>query len=279
MAEIVEQDHSDHMVVWSAYGVRMGETWFGKAQSDAMPEGVDVAMLYNFKEPLPQATETHTILIDLNQRDEELMGHFKQETRYKIRRANDKDGLEFNAFNPAAIQNDGGLLTEFMAFYNAFARQKGQPALNREHLEMQSASGVLWLSCARRSGQILVWHAHIANRNKVRLRNSASHYRGEDSAMSNMIGRANRWLHWRDMQTFREAGMCTYDFGGWYAGDSDEERLKINRFKEGFGGETVKEYNCVIPISYKGLVFLPAKSAYNWLKNRHIMTWISRLRA
>ena len=40
----------------------------------------------------------------------------------------------------------------------------------------------------------------------------------------------NRWLHWREMLHYRDAGYATYDFGGGSSSSS------IGRFKLSFGG-------------------------------------------
>jgi lipid II:glycine glycyltransferase (peptidoglycan interpeptide bridge formation enzyme) len=71
----------------------------------------------------------------------------------------------------------------------------------------------------------------------------------------------NRCLHWNDMRWFKREGIPTYDLGGWYNGIQDEEKLRINKFKEEFGGTIVKNYNCVQGVTLKGKVAL--------LINRH----------
>ena len=70
------------------------------------------------------------------------------------------------------------------------------------------------------------------------------------------IGRANRFQHWQDIQRFKAEGVSIYDFGGWYEGDRDQERLRINKFKEEFGGEIVKNYICERALTAKAKVFL-----------------------
>lgn len=35
----------------------------------------------------------------------------------------------------------------------------------------------------------------------------------------------------------KQQGRLSYDFGGWYEGSSDQQKLLINRFKEEFGGK------------------------------------------
>ena len=44
------------------------------------------------------------------------------------------------------------------------------------------------------------------------------------------------------MLYYREHGLGIYDLGGWYNGTTDLGRLGINKFKEGFGGNVVCEY-------------------------------------
>ena len=78
----------------------------------------------------------------------------------------------------------------------------------------------------------------------ARLVHSASWFRAADKAQQAVNSRANRYLHWMDMLRLRELGFASYDLGGWYSGQEDVEKLNINRFKEGFGGRVVPQYNC-----------------------------------
>ncbi len=78
------------------------------------------------------------------------------------------------------------------------------------------------------------------------LSHSASLYRGRDKDFRNLVGRANRLHHFKDMLFFKGNACNLYDFGGWYAGTEDQERLMINRFKEEFGGQKVLQYNAVL---------------------------------
>jgi lipid II:glycine glycyltransferase (peptidoglycan interpeptide bridge formation enzyme) len=66
-----------------------------------------------------------------------------------------------------------------------------------------------------------------------------------------LVGRANRYLHWQDLLRLRESGCTALDLGGWHPGD-DTELLKINKFKEEFGGKVVEIYNSMMGISLKG---------------------------
>jgi hypothetical protein len=54
------------------------------------------------------------------------------------------------------------------------------------------------------------------------------------------------------MLRFRDEGLTIYDFGGWYPGKEDIELLRINRFKEGFGGRLACEYNGDLALTWRG---------------------------
>ena len=103
----------------------------------------------------------------------------------------------------------------------------------------------------------MVWHAYLRSNHRATLLYSASLFRKFDSsALRNKMGRANRFQHWQDIQRFKAEGVSVYDFGGWYEGNRDQERLRINRFKEEFGGEIVKNYICERALTVKAKVFL-----------------------
>jgi hypothetical protein len=102
---------------------------------------------------------------------------------------------------------------------------------------------------------VLVWHAYHRGRERVRLLHSVSLYRTtEDSARRNLVGRANRYHHWQDICRFRADAIALYDFGGWYEGARDREKVRINAFKEEFGGIIVPTFSCQLAITVKGQV-------------------------
>jgi hypothetical protein len=85
------------------------------------------------------------------------------------------------------------------------------------------------------------------------LMQSASLFRdAETSAERNMIGRANRYLHWRDMLAFKAFGCLVYDLGGVDLAGRDPATTRIAAFKRGFGGEVRATYWRSQPVSVKG---------------------------
>ncbi|HEY3839157.1 MAG TPA: hypothetical protein VGL72_21430 [Bryobacteraceae bacterium] len=189
-----------------------------------------------------------TILIDLRQDEDLLLGQMSKTTRNEVRRAV-KDDLTFEfSEHPSRAW-----LADFFQFYNEFARLKRLPSLNRERITGMCESQALMLSRIKSAdGSDLVWHCYVHANGWVRLVHSASWFRAVDKAQQAVNSRANRYLHWLDMLRFRELRYATYDLGGWYSGQEDVEKLNINRFKEGFGGRVVPQYNCDQGVTLKG---------------------------
>ncbi|HEX4619712.1 MAG TPA: hypothetical protein VH135_08270, partial [Steroidobacteraceae bacterium] len=69
------------------------------------------------------------------------------------------------------------------------------------------------------------------------------------------------WLHWQDMLAFKAAGALLYDWGGMFADESTPERAGINRFKRSFGGTPVVAYECSLPVTLRGRLWLAVRGA------------------
>ena len=72
----------------------------------------------------------------------------------------------------------------------------------------------------------------------------------EDKA--NEIGRMNKYLHWKDIQYFKNNGFSRYEWGG--ITDPDKPN-GIDKFKMEFGGRVIQCNNYIIPISLFGRVY------------------------
>jgi len=232
------------------------------------PAGVDVFMLYEWPAAVAGGlcTPFSTIIVDLAKDPEKLLAEMNSETRYEIRRASNKDGVIYQTFErpqPADI-------SQFALHYEEFAASKGLPQMDRSVLQRAADAGALDLSTVGFSpSEPVIWHAYYRDRRRATLRYSASMYRSNaEKEYRARVGRANRYHHWRDMMRFRDAGDLVYDFGGWYAGTEDEDMLRINRFKEGFGGTVIKTYNCIVPKTWKGRFAFTVRSRVQWPLSR-----------
>jgi hypothetical protein len=241
-------------------GCRIATAYFG---SPVPPPRADVLRVRSAaSRPAGRVSSFYTLLIDLRQPLDALLGAIKSRTREAIRQAQARDGLAYHV----ARAEEPGALDGFLAFYDHFAASKGLPGAERDLWSGLAASGALDLSAVAQDDQVLVWHAHCRNGDRAMLLASASHFRAaDDSAARNRIGRANRLHHWRDVQRFRDEGLAVYDFGGWYEGTEDADRLRINRFKEEFGGTVAEHFDAETPLTVKGGVALRVGA---WLRRR-----------
>lgn len=244
------------MIVWQGRLCRFGDIYFG--EESVLSAQVDVMRHFHRLTPLAgvPCSSMQTILIDLAPDPKVLLGALSKDTRYLIRRAGDKDGLEYQVVEAAPHAVD-----EFASYYAQFAALKGLPPLYPAYLHALARARALDLSVVRHEGEILVWHAYHRGRERVRLLHSVSLYRTiENSARRNLVGRANRYHHWQDICRFRTDAIALYDFGGWYEGARDQEKVRINAFKQEFGGIVAPTFTCQYAVTLKGHLVLALHS-------------------
>lgn len=241
-----------------------GEVWFDEEPS--RDSGVDIVLYRQRKSPVAHSRVTPflTMVTDLSVEEDALVGQFGKDCRYKVHRAETKDRLRLE------LSDDPGEgLAQFRAFYDAFAQQKGVPPCDGKWLDAACKAGQLGLTCASREGETLVRHAYLLSGDAAWLQYTASCFRDRDNATRALIGRANRWLHWQGMLHFRRMGIRRYDWGGLFEDESEPGNAGINRFKKDFGGQPVRSYECVQPVTLKGRIYLPLRDAWRRLGFAH----------
>lgn len=236
------------MITSTKYGVRIADFYYDE---EPHANRADIHRYIQWSSPLPGVwcEPYHTIVVDLNQNEDALLANMDRETRYRIRRAF-ADDLTYDCYNGENEQT----LAEFFAFYDRFAPLVGLPAANRHRLQVLAQNRALDFSTVRQKDeQSLVWHVYHRTNSRVRgLHSAILHRTSSDATFRGLIGRANRYHNWKDMLRFKAAGISVFDLGGWYPGNSDPERLRINRFKEEFGGKVVVNFNGIRAVSMKG---------------------------
>lgn len=244
------------MITYQSRFLTRAEVWFDDEPGDA--GGVDWILYQQRSQPVPGAKTSfyYTYVIDLTQSREQLQANLNKDTAYKIRRARERDKI----FCEGCDSRDAVALDRFEEMYNAFAEAKGRAPLNRKRIDSMAAAGVLDLTMARDpQGNVLVYHANYRDSRRATSLELPSLYRKQaDNATRSLISRANRCLTWNNFLRYQEQGLKVFDFGGWYPGNADQERLDINRFKEGFGGQVRREYQCEQVLTLKGRVILAA---------------------
>ena len=152
----------------------------------------------------------------------------------------------------------------FIEFYNKFAENK-----KREKIDIsffRHFISYLHISVASSNdGVPLVMHSYLIDKysGNARLLQSASHYRElADKNLRANIGIANRFLHYKDIEYFKENRYKIYDFGG-ISENQIEEEIKIAKFKKGFGGQ---EFYCADYLSILLWLAIKLKIILSYLK-------------
>ena len=242
------------MVVYRKRGLRFG---YLLHDGEWPSRGVDLLHIVHRSAPVPGGEQrpASTVMVRLGLTEEALRQGLPEQTAYEIRRSLARDKVVCGFLSPVGPAE----LARFTAFYAEFARIKGYPPpLNGWWLETLRGVGCLWLSVANSpEGRDLVFHAYVVDGKSCRLLHSASVPKDvNDREERNLLGRANRLLHWQDMLHFKAAGLLLYDFGGWSPIKDDPHLQGINRFKESFGGEVVFGAHCDVACSLRGRVWM-----------------------
>lgn len=256
------------MIISNRSSVRIADVYFNERPADGLK--VDIVRYNQSPTRVAEAvcTPFSTIILDLTQSPDELLAKMKSHTRYKIRRAAEKDALEY--VHAQSVESDA--FREFANHMDECNALKNLPRISRDRLSILSRNGALDVSFVRdSSGAILAASSFIVTATRARGLYAGASYRAtHDSSRRTLIGRANRYLYWRDMLRFRDNGILVFDFGGYYTGDQDEEKVRINGFKDEFGGVVINEFNCQQPRTIKG------KLALWFLRKREKRIWEKR---
>jgi len=200
---------------------------------DAAPRLVEFSCCRSLaRQPLFSRRAEHTKLIELRPRGSELIDTLPKQCRYEIRRA-ERDGVA------CTTQVD---FREYFTFHTEFCRSKDRPAPSWQFLTAHREH--LLITKAMLGTGTLAMHAHLVDpeASRCRLFTSSSLFRREkDSAARGMIGRANRYLHYWDMQQMAARGLEIYDFGGYAPDTADPSLVRLNEFKDSFGGKLAQE--------------------------------------
>ena len=196
---------------------------------------------------------TATTIIDLTKDLDLISRRMQASTRNKISKAERVNGrVEIE-------RNEPRTATDFLELYNDLFRQKNGRVLNLAPNVLARYAGYSDIFLLRLDGTAFCGHINLRDEDagRERLLYSVTR-RFEDRDTARLGGILNSYLHWREMQTYKEEGFCTYDFGGVSRGD-DPSASGIDQFKLGFGGTTVTEHNYLcagLPILGRALLRL-----------------------
>lgn len=192
----------------------------------------------------------HTLTIDLTGNKFDFFGSLSKKTRYEINRA-EREGVAFSLHDDRAT---------FLDFYNEFARSKSLPLLSEAQLSHLPKENLCFTKAINsNTSETLVMHCYLHDKERTRLLFSCSQYRSDDQkSLKNLIGMANRYLHYQDISYFKQHGWLTYDLGGIAYQTNNSGLQHINQFKEEFSKQLEASY-VVLPRWLHWLKWLRAK--------------------
>jgi hypothetical protein len=237
------------MILSNRMSVRIADLYF----DEAIPGNLkaDILRLNQWPRPVAGAkcASVATIVVDLSVSEDELHSKLKSHTRWKIRRAQ-KDGLTYEF----SSDGDPKAARLFADHLDRCTDLKDLNRTSRARIAILSRQKLFDVSFVRDgAGEILCASSYLLTPSRTRGLWAGAIYRSTtDPTRRTIIGRANRLMYWRDMLRFKASGISAFDFGGYYLGSEDAEKLRINAFKEEFGGRVIQEFNCERALSLKG---------------------------
>ncbi|NTW70841.1 MAG: hypothetical protein HGA49_01190 [Eubacteriaceae bacterium] len=253
-------------IVRESKGVKIEEVWFSQ-QKDNDKKADIISYCQTPTEFAVLKKHSRTFITDLTKSEEALWNNIHKSCQQQIRKAQ-REGISTTMAFSESLTADS--IREFVFSHHLFLEEKKLPSSKNEteYLTLLWESGNLAISKALWGDKILACHVTIYDSEVARGLFSVSHYRSDPCVNKNMVGRANRLLHYTDMLSFKNHGGKIYDWGG----ISDREEIRnITDFKSRFGGVEIDTFYVDEAVSLKGKLVLETKkiiTKYNDKKNR-----------
>lgn len=186
-------------------------------------------------------TKQTTLISNLGKDEGLFFPLFKKNTRYEINRGK-RENIKTEIFSSEYLLKNFDTVIKMGRCYEEMFHGKGMNNhFNYETTKAYLESGAFYISRATFNDIPLVYHAYIVYEINSRLLYSCSDFRsiGVDK---NLIGRANRLLHYNDMCELKLLNVKNYDWGGIV---SSTQPNGIDRFKMDFGGTVYEYYNYI----------------------------------
>lgn len=235
------------------FNLKSAQVWFSNL-GEYKSIDANIIHLSGYSNPIKGSIykKQETLIIDLKKSNDEIFNSINKTVKYEINRSN-KEELNTKMLDSKSITDD--VKSKFTKCYNKMYEEKGIDChLNLDEFERYINADMLMFSYVYDNEEILAYHVYVCDEKTTRLLYSCSTFREDDSKKA-LIGRANKFLHWKDILFFKNNNYLIYDFGGIV---SYENPNGIDKFKINFGGELFVYYNIVLGkgILGKTLVFL-----------------------
>jgi len=185
---------------------------------------------------------TLTLAIDLRRDLEQIDNDLTTNARIRVHKAQ-KLGDRVTVRRCRSLPGHENLIEEFALLYSNFSAGKGFLfPVSKAVISSYFPNAELILMDL--DGEPICGHLNLLDKESgaSRMLWSASR-RFEDHGTARLAGILNVYLHWYEIEKYREEGFQTYDLGG--IGGLDDN-VGVNRFKLQFGGTIVREHNYLV---------------------------------
>ena len=192
----------------------------------------------------------HTLILDLEKDEEELLKEMKPKGRYNIKLAT-KKGVKISVADPKKVKDFQKELNDFFKVLEETTKRDGFRGHNKNYyknmLETLPENAKLYL--ARFNGELLA--ATIV----TFFKDTATYYYGASSNKNRNV-MAPYLLQWQAIQDSKKMGLKTYDFLG-ISPDNNKDHpwYGVTEFKLKFGGEKI-DYASPQEYSFKKLLHI-----------------------
>ncbi|PLS01097.1 peptidoglycan bridge formation glycyltransferase FemA/FemB family protein [Neobacillus cucumis] len=202
-------------------------------------------------------------ILDLSKEEQDIYNNFNKSIKYEIRKASEKDGLIYSEYENATDEQ----LLNFSRFFNSFAKEKNIDKCVLEKLfTLRNNDSLLMTVISDEQNNILVAHCMLLDRDNSQsygLYSVSARFSKSNSSEKRLVGRANKYLHWKEIQTVKQRGFKWYNMGGVVAGKEGEG---INEFKMKLGGVRGYDLKIYHSNSFIGNI-CKTLLYYKWRKN------------
>ena len=182
---------------------------------------------------------TYTARIDLQQSIDNIRDYFTKTIRNEISRAK-REGVNVKVYLPKEIASSHSLVDYFLCEYKKFCKiEKYSKIVNYfdsdEILKLAEQNNVYITEASFNDGK--VFHIYYCDEKNTMLK--FSFFSNKENTDKNVIGRANKYLHYYDICMFKNIGLINYDWGGIFDINNPNG---IDKFKLSFGPTTYVVY-------------------------------------
>lgn len=207
----------------------------------------------------------YTLRTDLLCEKDCLQNHISKNFRYEIRRA-EKENVKIKIYDGKENVVNNQLLYEFEKTYNGMFKKKDMSnRFNMKYVKaaLENNSMIISVAIDGNTDEYMVFHAYVVDMENTLLLYSTSK-KWMDKKIENLVGYANKYLHWTDICYFKDTGRINYEWGGISSKDNPNG---IDKFKMSFGGDIIQLKNCIVANSTKGNLYVKLLKERSKMRN------------